>query len=175
VDEPRFLTLKEVLYLHDDSLVRFGGSRGIGDVGLVESALGAAQNEFWYGRGDLYQIAAAYGFHLAEAQAFVDANKRTGVAAALTFLKVNGIRVPEDDGSIYQPLIDISNKRKDKARLPSFFASWLKRSGKITIWFQNCLNQNEHNPLGCLPRPSSRARPHQSLQGLLGRQSPRGG
>jgi death on curing protein len=86
VDEPRFLTLKEVLYLPDQSIVRFGGSTGIGDIGLVESALGAAQNVFWYGRGDLYQIAAAYGFHLAEAQAFVDANKRTGVSVALTFL-----------------------------------------------------------------------------------------
>ena len=117
MDDPRFLTLKEVLYLHDESLVRFGGSTGIGDIGLVESALGAAQNVFWYGRGDLYQIAAAYGFHLAEAQAFVDANKRTGVAAALTFLKVNGIRVPEDDGSIYQALIDIANKRQDKTGL----------------------------------------------------------
>jgi death-on-curing protein len=91
VDEPRFLTLKEALYLHDESLIRFGGSTGIGDIGLVESALGAAQHVFWYGRGDLYQIAAAYGFHLAEAQAFVDANKRTGGAAALTFLRVNGI------------------------------------------------------------------------------------
>ena len=92
MDEPRFLTLKEVLYLHDESLVRFGGSTGIGDVGLVESALGAAQNAFWYGRGDLYQI-----------------------AGALMFLRVNGIRVPEDDGSIYQALIDIANKRQDKA------------------------------------------------------------
>jgi death-on-curing protein len=117
VDEPRFLTLKEVLYLPDQSIVRFGGSTGIGDIGLVESALGAAQNVFWYGRGDLYQIAAAYGFHLAEAQAFVDANKRTGVSAALTFLSLKGIRVPEDDGSIYQALIDIANKRQDKGGL----------------------------------------------------------
>jgi death on curing protein len=117
VDEPRFLTLKEILYLHDEALVRFGGSVGIGDLGLVESALGAAQNVFWYGRGDLFQIAAAYGFHVAEAQAFIDANKRTGVAAALTFLQVNGIRVREDDGSIYQALIDIANKQQDKAGL----------------------------------------------------------
>jgi len=117
VDEPRFLTLKEVLYLHDEALVRFGGLSGIGALGLIESALGAVQNAFWYGRGDLFEIAGAYGFHVAESQAFVDANKRTGVAAALMFLTVNAVSVPEDDGSVYQALIDIANKRLDKTGL----------------------------------------------------------
>jgi death on curing protein len=117
VDEPRFLTLKEVLYLHDEALIRFGGPSGIGDLGLVESALCAAQNTYWYGRGDLFEIAAAYAFHIAEAQAFVDANKRTGVASAIAFLTVNGVRFPEDDGSVYRALIDIANKHLDKAGL----------------------------------------------------------
>ena len=98
MSELRFLTLDEVLYLHDESLARFGGSAGIREPGLLESALGAAQNAFWYGRGGLYEIAAACAFHLAESQAFVDGNKRT--AAAIAFLSVNGVQFPKDDGSV---------------------------------------------------------------------------
>jgi len=117
VPEPRFLTLEEDLYLHDESLARFGGSAGIREPGLFESALASAENTHWYGRGGSYEIAAAYAFHLAEAQAFVDGNKRTGAAAAITFLMVNGVRFPVDDGSIYAALIDVANKRLDKTGL----------------------------------------------------------
>ncbi len=98
--EPRFLTLDEVLYLHDHSLARFGGSAGIRESGLIESALVSAENAHWYGRGGQYEIAAAYAFHLAESQAFLDGNKRTGVTAAIAFLTLNGVQFPADDGSI---------------------------------------------------------------------------
>jgi|SRR5580698_5663794 death-on-curing protein len=112
--EPEFLTLAEVLYLHDESLARYGGLPGIRDPGLVESALGSAQNAFWYGHGDFFQVAAAYAFHLAESQAFVDGNKRTAAASAIVFLKKNGIRFPKDDGSLYKAMIEIAQKRLDK-------------------------------------------------------------
>lgn len=119
MDEPRFLTLAEVLYLHDESLRRFGGTAGIREPGLVESALGSARNVFWYGRGDVYEIAAAYAFHIAESQAFSDGNKRTGAAAAITFLTVNGVRFPKDDGSVYRAMIEVAKKRLDKNGLAS--------------------------------------------------------
>ncbi|MGA3145027.1 MAG: type II toxin-antitoxin system death-on-curing family toxin [Verrucomicrobiota bacterium] len=117
VDEPRFLKLAEVLYLHDESLARLGGSSGVREPGLVESALGSAQNAFWYGHGNLFDIAAAYAFHIAESQAFVDGNKRTAAAAAISFLRLNGIRFPKDDGSVYKAMIEIAEKRLDKAGL----------------------------------------------------------
>lgn len=117
VAEPRFLTLDEVLYLHDESLARFGGIAGIGDLGLVESALGSAQNAYWYGHGDLFDIAAAYAFHIAESQAFNDGNKRTATSAALNFLTLNGMKVPQDDGSIYVAMIAIAKHELDKAGL----------------------------------------------------------
>ena len=114
MDEPRFLTLAEVLYLHDESLRRFGGTAGMREPGLIDSALGSAQNAFWYGHGDLYEIAAAYAFHIAESQAFSDGNKRTGASAAIVFLTVNGVRFPKDDGSVYRAMIEIAEKRLDK-------------------------------------------------------------
>jgi death-on-curing protein len=117
VREPKFLTLDEVLYLHDESLHRFGGQAGVGDPGLVDSALASAKNAFWYGRGDIFEIAAAYAFHIAEAQAFTDGNKRTGAASALVFLLRNGVDAPVDDGTIYNALMDIANKRLDKVCL----------------------------------------------------------
>jgi death on curing protein len=112
--EPRFLTLAEVWYLHDESLARYGGSAGIREPGLVESALGSAQNAFWYGRGGLFEIAAAYAFHLAESQAFVDGNKRTAAASAIAFLRKNGVSFPKDDGSLYRAMIEIAKRRLDK-------------------------------------------------------------
>jgi death-on-curing protein len=117
VDEPRFLKLAEVLYLHDESLARFGGSSGVREPGLVESALSSAQNAFWYGHGNLFDIAAAYAFHIAESQAFVDGNKRTAAAAAISFLRLNGTRFPKDDGPVYKAMIEIAEKRLDKAGL----------------------------------------------------------
>jgi len=117
LDEPKFLTLAEVLYLHDESLARYGGSAGIREPGLIESALGSAQNAFWYGRGGLFEIAAAYAFHIAESQAFVDGNKRTAAASAISFLRKNGVRFPKDDGSVYRAMIEIAEKRLDKRGL----------------------------------------------------------
>lgn len=117
--EPKFLTLDEVLYLHGESLRRFGGLAGVGNPGLIESALGSAQNAYWYGQGDLFDIAATYAFHIAESQAFTDGNKRTGAASALVFLMRNGVDAPVDDGSIYDALIAIAKHQLEKPGLAS--------------------------------------------------------
>jgi death on curing protein len=121
VREPIFLTLDEVFYLHDQSLGRFGGQAGIRDRGLVESALASAKNDYWYGSGDVFEIAAAYAFHIAESQAFIDGNKRTGTAAAFVFLMRNGVDVPVDNGSVHGALIDIAEKRLNKNGLAEVF------------------------------------------------------
>lgn len=78
-------------------------------------------NAWFYGRGDSYDVAAAYAFHIAEAQAFLDGNKRTAAAAALAFLGKNGEPVLADDGSIYQAMIDIANHKLDKPGLAAIF------------------------------------------------------
>jgi death-on-curing protein len=119
--EPEFIGWEVVLQLHEESLRRFGGSAGIRDRSLIESALGAAQNTYFYGRGDLFDIAAAYAFHIAEAQAFLDGNKRTGVAAALTFLAGNGFLRNPDNQKLYEAMIAIAEKRMDKTQLAQVF------------------------------------------------------
>ena len=112
---PNFLTLAEVGYLHAESLARWGGLDGVRDPGLVDSALASAMNSWHYGDVDLFDVAAAYAFHLAESQAFMDGNKRTGAAAALVFLVKNGLPALVDDGTIYAALIAVARKQMNKA------------------------------------------------------------
>lgn len=123
MDEPLFLSLEIIEELHSGSLHNFGGIAGIRDRGMIESALGSAQNTFYYGRGDLFDVAAAYAYHIAEAQAFLDGNKRTACAAALTFLRGNGCRIQVDEMLIYDAMIAIANKQLDKAGLAALFRS----------------------------------------------------
>jgi death on curing protein len=84
----RFLEIREVEEIHRDSLNAYGGAPGTRDPGMVESAIASAANTAFYSSGDVFDVAATYAFHLAEAQAFVDGNKRTaldkpGLAALL--------------------------------------------------------------------------------------------
>src|SRR5262245_2350781 len=89
--------------------------------GLVESALGSAINTYLYGRGDLFDIAATYGFHIAQAQAFLDGNKRTAVSIALTFLRLNGVEKLPRAEAIYDAMIAIAEHRMDEAGLADLF------------------------------------------------------
>jgi death-on-curing protein len=102
------------------SLRRFGGTDGVRDLGLIESALGSAQNTFHYGNGDLYEIAASYAFHPAQAQAFLDGNKRPAVITALTFLELNGV-TKTDNTEIYDAMIASAERRLDKSGLAEIF------------------------------------------------------
>ena len=115
--EPVFLNLAEVQYLHEQSIIRFGGTHGARDIGLAQSAMASARNTWNYGGGDWFDTAAAYAFHLAQAQAFLDGNKRTGAAAALAFLRRNGFPVIIDDGSLADAMVAIAERRLDKPGL----------------------------------------------------------
>jgi death-on-curing protein len=121
VHEPEFLSPAIIEQLHADSLALFGGSAGVRDRGLVESALASARNTYLYGRGDVFDIAASYAFHIAEAQAYLDGNKRTAVAAALTFLRGNEVKLRIDEAVIYNAMIAIAQKRMTKSELADIF------------------------------------------------------
>jgi death-on-curing protein len=119
--EPEFLDWAEVITLHERSLAEHGGSSGLRDRGAIESALNAPKAEYFYAQADLFAIAAAYAFHIAQAQAFADGNKRTAISAALTFLELNGIDVPTETASLYDAMIAIAEHRLDKAGLAEHF------------------------------------------------------
>jgi death on curing protein len=126
-DEPRFLSRAEVERLHDVSLKLFGGMAGIGDSGLMDSALASAKNSWHYG-GDLFDFAASYAFHIAESQAFVDGNKRTAILSAIMFLAENGILCPKADDILYDAMIAIAQRRMDKKGLAGVFRALTEKS-----------------------------------------------
>jgi death-on-curing family protein len=94
VSEPEFLTLDEVLGIHADQIRRYGGAAGIRDLELLQSALAMPQTTFddEFLHGTLFEMAAAYLFHLARNHPFVDGNKRTALMCALVFLGLAGGR-----------------------------------------------------------------------------------
>ena len=115
--QPEFLTWEIVIALHRRSLERWGGVDGVRDRPGLESAMGAAENAFFYGGGDLHDVAAAYAFHLAESQGFLDGNERTAVACAATFLEGNGCSDRANDLELYDAMIAIAKRQLDKRGL----------------------------------------------------------
>ena len=88
--EPVWVLREVVLTLHEQSLAQFGGSAGIRDEGLMDSALGKPRNLFAYGKPALFDLAASYAFGLVKNHPFIDGNKRTGFIVAVLFLELNG-------------------------------------------------------------------------------------
>jgi death on curing protein len=80
--EPVFLAREQIEEIHRDQINEFGGVHGLRDEGALESAIAQPLNVYFYGNGDLYEIAGAYAFHIAESQAYLDGNKRTAVQPA---------------------------------------------------------------------------------------------
>lgn len=111
-----FLTVEDVLSLHADAINTWGGTHGIRDRGLLESAVGAATNVALYEEAaDIYDVAAAYAYHVAQNQPFLDGNKRAGLAAAAAFLFMNGVdlsdREEADESVLAKSMIDVAERR----------------------------------------------------------------
>ena len=117
MSDPLFLTVDQIELLHRRAIERFGGLSGTRDHNALESAVIQPRNVYYYVHGDLHDVAAAYCFHIAEAQAFIDGNKRTAVAAALIFLEANGISTDFDSMPLNEAMIAIAEKRMNKTSL----------------------------------------------------------
>ncbi len=89
--EIRLLSVEEVVEIHADGISEHGGSRGVRDIGLIESAVTSAQNLILYSKPDLAEVSAAYLFALCKNHGFVDGNKRVALRAADVFLNINGL------------------------------------------------------------------------------------
>ena len=99
------LTVEIVREIHDEAIARFGGSAGVREIALLESAVAAPQATIG-GRSpyqDLAEVAAAYLFYLCRSHPFIDGNKRSALGACLVFLRLNGIQ-PRGDGPEWEAL-----------------------------------------------------------------------
>ena len=122
MNNPEFLTLDEVLGIHADQILRYGGSSGLRDLGLLQSALSMPQTTFddEFLHGTVFEMAAAYLFHLARNHPFVDGNKRTALMCALVFLGLNGYRLDADPDALYELVDGVAAGKVDKADVSVF-------------------------------------------------------
>jgi death on curing protein len=85
-----WLSQQLVLAIHDEQLAEHGGSTGLRDAGLLDSALARPLNRAGYGEPDISELAAVYALGIAQNHPFVDGNKRSAFVALETFLRLNG-------------------------------------------------------------------------------------
>ena len=119
MQEPAFLTLAEVIAIHADQVQCYGGRDGVRDLGLLQSALAQPEASFggaWLHK-DLYDMAAAYAYHLCQNHPFLDGNKRTALASALVFLALNGVSINDPKGRLADAMLAVASGQLDKSQL----------------------------------------------------------
>lgn len=119
-----FLTIEQVLLIHDDQVERYGGGHGIRNLSLLESAVFRCQTTF-AGQDlyeSLYDKAAALMHSLIMNHAFVDGNKRTGVVSTIVFLKLNKLDLKVTNRVLFQTAVAIEQEKWNIDKI-SF---WLK-------------------------------------------------
>lgn len=93
MSEHLWLTLEQVLFIHKKMIDAFGGTHGIRDEGLLQSALARPLNFYHYQHADIFVCAAVYAEGIAHNHPFLDGNKRTAFTSAGMFLRLNGIHL----------------------------------------------------------------------------------
>lgn len=126
---PLFLTLEEVREIHADQIERYGGSPGIRDISLLQSAIAMPAAGFGeqYLHADLLEMAAAYLFHIVKDHPFVDGNKRVGAASALVFLELNRVDVNLPNDDLIEMVLAVAQDKLGKAAIAEFFRKHAKK------------------------------------------------
>lgn len=122
--EWRWVSLGALLLLHDESLAEHGGSSGIRDHGLLESALARPLNLAAYGEPDIAELAASYGAGLTQNHPFVDGNKRAGFLALGVFLMLNGRRLTASQRDATETMLRLAAGEVDETQ----GAAWIREN-----------------------------------------------
>jgi death-on-curing protein len=129
--EPKWISKKALLLLHEESLAVFGGARGIRDQGLLDSALARPENLQAYQPGcTLADLAASYAFGLAKNHAFVDGNKRVAFLSIGVFLAINGYRVTAEQMEAIRAMLAVAAGELDESALSVWIAQNMARWGE---------------------------------------------
>lgn len=121
--EPRWLSIVHILAIHTDQIQAHGGSLGVRDRGLLESALQRPRNRFLYEpETDLAALAAAYGFGISANHPFIDGNKRVAFQAMYLFLGLNRFRIEAPEEEVVSLILALASGELDEPLL----AEWLR-------------------------------------------------
>ncbi|MBM3860425.1 MAG: type II toxin-antitoxin system death-on-curing family toxin [Verrucomicrobia bacterium] len=124
--EPVWVLRETVLAVQEELLAQFGGSAGLRDEHLLDSALARPQHLFAYGKPTVFELAASYGFGLAKNHPFVDGNKRIGFTASVSFLELNGYRFQAEEADAVVRTLALAAGEMSEAA----YAEWLKANSK---------------------------------------------
>jgi death-on-curing protein len=126
--EPLFLSLDEVLEIHEQQIERYGGSAGLRDGAGLESAVATPQATFGgeFLHTSIPAMAAAYLFHLCQNHAFIDGNKRVGANAAIAFLLMNNWEPTFDEKELVDLVLSVASGGLGKPQLIEIFESRCK-------------------------------------------------
>ena len=122
----RWIDRHALVLLHDASLAEHGGSAGLRDEGLIESALARPQNLAAYESPDFADLAAAYGVGLAKNHAFVDGNKRAAFLGVGLFLALNGYRLVAAQADATLTMLAVAAGDMDEPA----FAAWIREPSR---------------------------------------------
>ncbi|BAY87068.1 death-on-curing family protein [Calothrix parasitica NIES-267] len=119
---PKFLSVRDAIEIHLDQVASFGGTAGVRDEGLLESALAQPQATFFgeYLHPTIYEQAAAYLYHIAKNHPFIDCNKRTAFAVMDTFLRINGFILNTDNEETYILVLKVAEGSMDKKEIAQY-------------------------------------------------------
>ena len=118
-----FITIEEVYRLHKGLIEEFGGIHGIRDEGLLDSAINTPKATFFeqYLHSDIYEMAAAYAYHIIKNHPFIDGNKRTGIGICVIFLGKNDIWLKMTQEEFYDLTIKIATSEISKEEVAEIF------------------------------------------------------
>ena len=121
--EYNFLSLEDVLEIHSNQIAIYGGSDAIRDMNLLLSAIEMPKSGFEnnYFHQNIYEMAAAYLFHIVQNHPFIDGNKRTGLVCAFMFLLNNDVATKYDTDEIYELVLNVAQGKADKKVISEFF------------------------------------------------------
>lgn len=112
-----------VIAVHEEQLAEHGGSPGVRDIGLLESALARPMNLVAYGEPDVVELAASYGVGIAQNHPFLDGNKRTAFVSVELFHRLNGYQLVADDAACVLTMLAVAAGEMNEAT----FADWLRQ------------------------------------------------
>lgn len=118
-----FLSVEEVIQVHDELINIYGGFHGVRDIGLLISAIEMPKAAIFetYLHESIFDKASAYLYHIVCNHAFLDGNKRTGVACALIFLNQNGIQFKYDMEKLENMVCMVAQRKISKDEISAFF------------------------------------------------------
>lgn len=120
----RFLSLSEAHWMHDRTILAHGGTPGIRDAAALESALIAVRNRRLYEDATLIQCAATYAYHLSQAHAYLDGNKRIAAMATEVFLRLNGVNLRATNDEIAELFLGIAASEISRAQIEQQLTEW---------------------------------------------------